>query len=146
MSKVEDFLTQEEEKAIVESIRIAETNTSGEIRVHIESSSTLDAYTKAKIIFERLEMHKTKLKNGVLVYLAVEDRKFAIIGDSGINDIVPQNFWDSIKDLMFHHFKNNDFKQGLIDGILKIGLELKTHFPYSENDVNELSNEISKGK
>ncbi|CAM2788488.1 TPM domain-containing protein [Flavobacterium frigoris] len=145
MSKVEDFLTQEEEQEIVEAIRVAEKNTSGEIRVHLEKTTALDPYDRALEVFNELKMDQTELKNGVLIYLAVKDRTFVICGDQGINDIVTNTFWDSTKDIMVAHFKNGNFKQGLIDGILRAGEELKKHFPWSEDDTNELSNEISKG-
>lgn len=145
MSKVEDFLTQEEENEIVEAICTAEKNTSGEIRVHIENSTTLDAFDRAMEVFHLLNMDQTELKNGVLIYLAVEDRTFVICGDKGINDLVTPDFWDTTKDVMVSHFKKNQFKQGLIEGILRAGEQLKTYFPWQEGDVNELSNEISKG-
>tara|TARA_R110000868_G_scaffold112_2_gene1127 strand:+ start:709 stop:1146 length:438 start_codon:yes stop_codon:yes gene_type:complete len=145
MSKVEDFLTQEEEQEIVDAIRVAEKNTSGEIRVHLEKTTELDPFDRALEVFNELKMDETQLKNGVLIYLAVKDKTFVICGDQGINDIVANDFWDGTKDIMVTHFKNGNFKQGLIDGILKAGEELKKHFPWSEDDTNELSNEISKG-
>ena len=145
MSKVEDFLTAAEEQEIVESIRVAEKNTSGEIRVHLEKTTELDPYDRAMEVFKDLKMDETELKNGVLIYLAVKDKTFVICGDQGINDIVANDFWDSTKDIMVSHFKNGNFKQGLIDGILRAGEELKKYFPWSEEDTNELSNEISKG-
>jgi uncharacterized membrane protein len=88
-------------------------------------------------------MQKTELRNGVLFYLAVEDRKFAILGDAGINAKVPENFWDSIKESMLNKFKNNEFADGLVEGITLAGGKLKEHFPYQQGDVNELSDEIS---
>ena len=145
MSKVEDFLTAAEEQEIVEAIRIAEKNTSGEIRVHLEKTTDLDPFDRALEVFNELKMEKKKKKNGVLIYLAVADKTFVICGDQGINDIVTNDFWDSTKDLMVSQFKNGNFKQGLIDGILRAGEELKKYFPWSEDDTNELSNEISKG-
>jgi uncharacterized membrane protein len=145
MSKVENFLTLDEENEIVEAICIAERNTSGEIRVHIENSTTLDPFDRAMEVFHYLNMDQTELKNGVLIYLAVEDRTFVICGDKGINDLVTTDFWDTTKDVMVSYFKQNQFKQGLIEGILRAGEQLKTYFPWQEGDVNELSNEISKG-
>ena len=145
MSKVEDFLTQTEEQAVVEAIRLAETATSGEIRVHIEKTTSMAAYDRALEVFSILKMDETQLKNGVLIYVAVNDKAFAICGDKGINDLVPGNFWDTTKEIMMSHFKNGDFKQGLIDGITKAGEQLKTYFPCQDDDANELSNEISKG-
>ena len=145
MSKVEDFLTAQEEQEIVEAIQTAEKNTSGEIRIHIEKTTSIDAFDRALEVFHLLGMDKTKLKNGVLIYLAVKDKSFVICGDEGINDVVENDFWDTTKDTMVAHFKQGDFKQGLIDGILKAGKQLETYFPYQEGDENELSNEISKG-
>jgi uncharacterized membrane protein len=145
MSKVEDFLTKEDEQEIVESIRMAEKNTSGEIRVHIEKTTSLDAYDRAMEVFNELKMDATELQNGVLIYLAVEDRNFVICGDKGINDVVESDFWNSTRDIMVSHFKNGNFKQGLVDGISRAGLQLQHYFPYVEGDENELSNEISKG-
>ena len=145
MSKVEDFLTKEEEQAIVEAIRMAEKNTSGEIRVHIEKTTSLDAYDRAMEVFHLLKMDETELKNGVLIYLAVKDKNFVICGDKGINDVVANDFWDCTRDIMVAHFKSGNYKQGLIDGIINAGEQLQKFFPYQEGDVNELSNEISKG-
>jgi len=145
MSKVEDFLTPEDEQEIVDAIGIAEKNTSGEIRIHIERETSIDAYEHAKEIFHLLKMDETELKNGVLIYLAIDSKTFAICGDKGINDVVPHDFWNCTRDIMVKHFKEGDFKQGLIDGILRAGEQLKKHFPYQSDDTNELSNEISKG-
>lgn len=145
MSQIEDFLTPEEEQEIVNAIRIAEKNTSGEIRVHIEKSSKIDAFERAMEVFHFLKMDNTKHQNGVLIYVAVDDKTFVIFGDKGINDVVSDDFWDTTKNVMQSHFKSGNFKQGLIDGILKAGKELETYFPWQHNDTNELSNDISKG-
>lgn len=145
MSKVEEFLSKEAEQEIVEAIRIAEQNTSGEIRVHIEARCASDAYERAKEVFHELAMDQTQLKNGVLIYLAVEDKTFVICGDQGINELVGADFWNCTRDVMLNQFKLNNFKQGLVDGILRAGEQLKKHFPWQEGDSNELSNEISKG-
>ena len=145
MSKVEDFLTKEEESAIVEAIQKTKKNTSGEIRVHIEATTSLDAYDRAMEVFHELNMDATELQNGVLVYLAVNDKTFVICGDKGINDVVAPDFWDCTRDAMVSQFKLGNYKQGLIDGILNAGEQLKKYFPWQEGDTNELSNEISKG-
>jgi uncharacterized membrane protein len=145
MSKVEDFLTKEEEQEIVEAIRVAEKETSGEIRVHIEKTTSKVPFDRALEVFHELKMDQTELKNGVLIYLAVKDHKFVICGDKGINEVVPKGFWDSTKEAMATHFKNGNFKQGLIDGITKAGEQLQKYFPFENGDTNELSNEISKG-
>ncbi|WP_439131417.1 TPM domain-containing protein [Polaribacter sp.] len=144
MSKVEEFLTQEEEQEIIEAIRVAEQNTSGEIRVHIEASSDKEHFERALEVFHFLKMYNTKDENGVLIYVAVNDHKFVIYGDKGINKVVPKDFWNTTKDTMQNHFKKGNFKQGIVDGILKAGEELKVHFPWQIDDENELSNEISR--
>lgn len=145
MSKTENFLSKSEEQEIIDAIRTAELNTSGEIRVHIEKTSNTDAFNRALEVFHYLKMDNTKEQNGVLIYVAVEDKTFVIYGDKGINDVVPEDFWDSTKDIMQSHFKIGHFKQGLVEGILKAGNELEKHFPWDHGDMNELSNEISKG-
>jgi uncharacterized membrane protein len=145
MSKVEDFLTKEEEQAIVEAIRVAEKNTSGEIRVHIEKTTSKVHFDRALEVFHELKMDETQLRNGVLLYVAVDDHKFVICGDKGINNLVANDFWDTTKEAIAQQFKKGNFKQGLIDGILMAGEQLKKHFPWSADDTNELSNEISKG-
>ena len=145
MSTTKSFLTPEEEKAVVEAIQQAEKNTSGEIRVHLEKNTTIAPMERAIAVFNELEMYKTKDSNGVLIYIATEDHKFAICGDKGINDVVPEDFWESTKEIMRNDFKKGNYKQGLIDGILEAGNVLKKYFPYCADDNDELSNEISKG-
>lgn len=145
MSKIEEFLSAGEEKQIIEAIRVAEKNTSGEIRVHIEKTSKIDVYERALEVFHMLKMDNTKLQNGVLIYVAVEDKNFVIFGDEGINNVVDDDFWDSTKNIMQGHFKRGHFKQGLVDGILKAGKQLETFFPWETGDKNELPNDISKG-
>jgi uncharacterized membrane protein len=145
MSKVEDFLTKAEEQEIVEAIGKAEKNTSGEIRVHIEKQTSMAPIERAVEVFHQLQMKQTQDRNGVIIYVAVKSKQFAIYGDKGINKKVGHDFWDCTKDVMANQFKNGNFKQGLIDGILRAGEQLKTHFPYQDNDTNELSNEISIG-
>jgi len=145
MSKVEDFLTREQEQEIVEAIRLAEKETSGEIRVHIEKETSIDTFARAMEVFHLLKMDQTQLKNGVLIYVAVESHAFAICGDKGIDDVVADDFWDSTKEIMASHFKNGDFKQGLVEGIQKAGAELNKYFPCADDDTDELTNEISKG-
>ncbi len=145
MSKIEDFLTAAEEQEIIDAIRTAEKNTSGEIRIHLEKSTDLDVFERAKEVFHLLKMDNTKQQNGVLIYVAVEDKTFVIYGDQGINDVVTGDFWDKTRDAMLSQFKKGDFKQGLIDGVLRAGKELETYFPWEHGDTNELPNTISKG-
>ena len=139
------FLTKEDENEIVEAIRLAEKNTSGEIRVHIEQTTSKVPFERALEVFYELNMNETELQNGVLIYLAIADKQFVICGDKGINEVVATDFWDSTKEIMAAQFKQGSFKQGLIDGITKAGEQLKTYFPWQTDDTNELSNEISKG-
>lgn len=142
---VEAFLTTIEEQEIVAAIREAELQTSGEIRVHIETSAKGNIEARALEVFSILKMHNTELHNGVLIYVAVNDKAFAIYGDKGINSVVSKTFWDDTKNTIQTHFKNGNYKQGLVDGILLAGNQLKSYFPRLENDKNELSNTISKG-
>ena len=141
-----EFLGKENEILITKAIEGAENQTSGEIRVHVESLCKEDVLDRAAWLFKKLKMHETKERNGVLIYLSVNDRKFAIIGDSGINKVVPEGFWDEIKEMMISHFSKGEFALGLINGIEKTGVQLKQYFPRQENDVNELSDEISYGR
>lgn len=143
---VQKYFTEENKLQIVSAIRVAETNTSGEIRVHIEKNCKEDVLDRAAYWFEQLGMHKTKLRNGVLFYLAVEDHQFAILGDAGINQKVPSDFWEETKGLVISKFKEGSYAEGLAAGIIKAGEQLKQHFPFKSDDVNELSNEISFGK
>ncbi|WP_417886471.1 TPM domain-containing protein [Zunongwangia sp.] len=144
--KRDSFLDQNEEEAVINAIRTAEKRTSGEIRVHIEKTAgDKDIFDRAMEDFQMLKMHNTKQENGVLFYVAIEDRNFVIYGDRGINDVVEDDFWESTKEVILKEFKKGDFKQGLINGILKAGDKLKNHFPWQEDDENELSDQISKG-
>ena len=140
------FFTKEEQNKIEEAISSAEKNTSGEIRVYLDNKCGEDVLDAATFQFKKLKMHKTELRNGVLFYLSLNDRKFAILGDKGIHEKVPENFWDSIRNTVIAHFKKQEFAQGLIKGIEMAGEKLKTHFPYQTNDTNELSNDISFNK
>lgn len=143
--KVSEFINPEEEKEIIEAIKEAELNTSGEIRLHIEHKCEGDRFEHALEIFEKLEMHKTELSNGVLIYVSIDDHQLVILGDKGINDVVEKGFWESTRDEIISQFKSGNYKQGLINGILEAGKQLKQHFPYQSDDANELDNEISKG-
>jgi len=115
------FFTTEEKESIENAIREAELNTSGEIRVHIENKFKGDVLDRAAYIFNKLGMKKTELRNGVLFYLAIKNRQFAIIGDAGINAVVPENFWENIKELLADHFKEGKFAEGLSKGIIEAG-------------------------
>jgi len=143
MSK--QFFTQQEQSQLVESIRLAELNTSGEIRVHVEPKCMINPEERAKEVFAQLGMHSTEKQNGVLIYLAYESKVFAIIGDIGIHEKVSNAFWDAERDTMKIHFSKSEFLKGLQIVIGDVGTKLKQYFPYQSEDTNELSNEISFG-
>ena len=140
------FFSEEQKQQIISAIEEAEKNTSGEIRLHVEMRSHGDIMKRAAKVFDRLKMQCTELRNGVLFYMAVSDRQFAIIGDKGINDKVPEGFWNDIEKHMAELFARGLFTEGVTDGIRMAGEQLKKHFPYQTDDVNELSNEISFGE
>ena len=143
MSNARQILNHEEDRQVVEAIKQAELNTSGEIKVHIENHCRGNVEQRSLVVFNRLKLHETKLRNGVLIYLAVKDHKFAILGDKGINNVVDDGFWNDVKDLMLSHFKENRFADGLEQGIMRCGETLKTFFPYQSDDINEIPDEIS---
>lgn len=135
--------TEEEQQRIQQAVADAEKNTSGEIRVCMEKTCSDEALDRAVKYFTQLEMHKTKLRNGVLIYVATVDRKFAIIGDSGINNVVPDDFWDATKEDMLNHFKYGNLVEGIVTGIKNAGDQLKKYFPYRLDDKNELPDDIA---
>ncbi len=144
MSEARYFFSTEEKDRIINAIREAENKTSGEIRVHMEDHCPGgDPLLRALALFKKLGMHKTDLRNGVLFYLAVKDRKFAILADEGINQVVTEGYWDQIKSVMEAHFKEGRFLEGLVQGITMAGEQLKKAFPVSKDDINELPDEIS---
>ena len=143
---VHKYFTEENKLQITNAIRVAETNTSGEIRVHIENHCKGEVLDRAAYVFEKLEMQKTELRNGVLFYLALKDHKFAILGDGGINAKVEEDFWECTKNVVIGKLKEGLYAEALADGIIRAGEKLKEHFPYQSDDVNELSDEISFGK
>lgn len=142
----QEFFSFEEQKRIIDTIQEAENNTSGEIQVHIEKRCREDVMDRATQLFNILGLHKTAQRNGVLFYLAIKDKKFAILGDMGINEKVPADFWDNIKEHMQVLFREGRFTDGLCDGIRMAGNQLSQHFPFSKDDINELSDDISFGK
>lgn len=140
------LFTTEEKNAIVEAIGSSEAMTSGEIRLHIEAHCKADnVLDRGLEVFYQLKMNETAQQNGVLIYLAYADHKFAIIGDKGINAVVPATFWDGVKEVMAGHFKQGEFLQGVVFAIKETGMHLKQYFPLQSDDKNELSNEISEG-
>jgi uncharacterized membrane protein len=135
--------TREQEQQLLEAIRKAELQTSGEIRVHVDSAHVTEPLERAKEMFTKLKMHKTELRNGILFYINFKERKFAVWGDEGINKNVPENFWDNIKETAVNHFKNDEVIEGLGKCIEMCGEQLKHYFPVSSSDKNELKNDIS---
>jgi uncharacterized membrane protein len=137
--------TPDQQQRIVDAIRQAEKATSGEIRVHVEPNcSTADPVQRAIDVFAQLGMHQTKARNGVLFYLAHVDRKFAVLGDQGIDAKVPAGFWESTKELLRGYFAKGEYAEGLSEGIERAGQQLRQYFPYDGvTDTNELADDIS---
>jgi uncharacterized membrane protein len=143
MSNAITILNREEDRRVVEAIRQAELNTSGEIKVHIENHCRGNVEERSLVVFDKLKLNETQLRNGVLIYLAVKDHKFAILGDEGIDKVVEDSFWNDVKDLMQSRFKENRFADGLEEGIMRCGEKLKNFFPYQSDDTNEIPDNIS---
>lgn len=143
---VVNFLNEKQKQDILDAIVTAEKGTSAEIRVHLDSMCLGNPVTAAIKQFNKLDMDKTKERNGVLVYVAYKSRKCAIIGDEGINKVVEPTFWDDCYGVMTSHFKSDDFGEGIAAAVLKAGEKLKEFFPYQSDDKNELPDEISFGK
>lgn len=143
--KAREFLSKEQKKEVVAAIMEAEKATSGEIRVHIETSCNGDPKIRALRTFHKLKMARTAARNGVLVYVACDSRRFAVIGDKGINAVVPAGFWKDVVAAMGEFFKKEEYTQGLVKGVIMIGEKLKAFFPYQSDDVNELPDDISYG-
>ena len=141
-----NFFTPDQLEEIKEAILNAELDTSGEIRVHIENNCPGDVMVRAARVFKTLKMSETKLRNGVLIYLAIRNRKFAILGDSGIHAVVGENYWEHIKVHMLDQFREGRFTEGLAEAILDTGKQLKQFFPHDKDDINELPDDVSFGK
>ncbi len=143
--KPEKFLTADQQKTVVDAVRFAEKGTSGEIRVHIDGECEGDPVKRAEEVFAKLGMHTTELRNGVLIYLACNSKVFAIIGDKGINDVVPEHFWEDVISAMGAEFREGRFTEGLSKAIIMAGEKLSAFFPYQQDDINEQPDEISFG-
>jgi len=144
---MQEFLNKAQEQNIVDAIARAEKQTSGEVKVHIESDcAEAEPLKRAIALFEQLKMHETNLRNGVLIYVATKSRKFAIYGDEGINKLVPTDFWNNVAAILKQHFASENFALGLQEAIDLVGEKLHAFFPYNNDDTNELSNDISFGK
>lgn len=146
MLTAEGFLTADERKRIAQAINAAELRTSGEIRVHLDDHIEDDVMDHAVFVFEELGMHRTRDRNGALIYVCVADRKVAVIGDKGINERVPEKFWNDTVGLLKLHFAAGKQADGLCDAVALVGEKLAAFFPLRRDDTNELSNEVSIGK
>lgn len=145
--KRKEFFNEAEKQAIVQAIRDAERMSSGEIRVFVESRcSYVDPLDRAKEIFEKLQMHRTKLRNGVLLYLAMKDHQFAIFGDEGIHQQVGDNFWQKQGAELKKSFRSNAFIDGIAQCLREIGVSLQQYFPYQADDEDELPDDIVFGR
>ena len=145
--KKRSFFTQEENHLIVKAIRHAEEQTSGEVRVFVESHCTwMDALDRAKEIFFSLKMEKTEQRNAVLVYIAIKDRQLAVFGDEGIHQKVGNEYWNKVVAEMLSSFNHEHFAQGISNCVIQVGNALKDHFPYNKGtDKNELPDDIVFG-
>jgi len=138
--------SQSDKNRILEAIQEAEKQTSGEIRVHADTKCSGDPVQNAIAQFERLKMHETKDRNGVLIYIATEDRKLAIIGDQHINEKVSSDYWETTKNQLITAFKKGEYVTGITEAIADVGKKLKVHFPYLSDDKDELTNDLSTGE
>ena len=138
-----EFLTEEEEQRIIKAIEAAEEFTTGEIRVHIEFKCKKDPLDRATNVFGELKMHETDARNGVILYIATDDRKVAIFGDEGISQQVDDDFWQDEIDKLIREFKSGNFEKGIASVVADIGEKLKQFYPSDGTDPNELDNEIT---
>lgn len=145
--KPEDYFTITEKQVIVAAIKQAEQTTNGEIRVYVESKCQyVKAIDRAKELFDKLDMHKTEEKNGVLVYIALKHRQLAIYADEGIYQKTQPNFWQSNMQTLIQHFHKEDYAHGIAAVVIAIGKLLQEHFPYNrKTDINELPDDIVFG-
>ena len=138
-----EFLEALDQPRIVEAIRTAEQQTSGEVRVHVQPRAGGEIRTVAERTFERLGMTKTALRNGVLLFIACEEQRFVILGDKGIDEKVPAGFWDEIAAKLTIRFQHHEFTEGIVEAIHSAGEELRHYFPRAHDDVDELTNDIN---
>jgi uncharacterized membrane protein len=143
VNQAERFFTEAEQKLIVEAIQTAEKSTSGEIRVHLESFCFGDAMKRAQKLFSKVGMHQTKEQNGILIYIATESHKIAVLGDAGIHKKLGAEYWDKIVQGIVSNFKAGKQGEGLAAAIIDCGHQLKQYFPYTSDDKNELNDSIS---
>ena len=145
ITRAEKIFTPPMRKQVKEAINKAEKKTSGEIRVYVEDRCLEDVLDHSAFIFSQLKMHKTKLRNGVLFYLAIEDHKLAVLGDAGINSRVDDGFWQKVQEAIIEKFSENEFGAGLVAGIERVSEVLSKYFPAGKHDINELPDDIAFG-
>ena len=138
-----DFLSKDDQNRISQAIAEAENCTSGEICVHVTPKCSGEVMKVAQKAFNKLGLYKTERRNGVLIYVAYKSKKFAILGDEGINNVVPDDYWETEKDTLYRFLAEGKPGDGLCEVVRQIGDALSTFFPPVDNDVNELSNEVS---
>jgi uncharacterized membrane protein len=144
--EVDEFLTRAERDRVRDAVRNAEKRTSGEVRVHLDAAIMEGVLDHAAFVFDDLGMKKTKDRNGVLLYVSVPSRKVAVIGDAGIHVKSGQHYWDSVLELVLSHFREGRYCDGLCAGVERIGEQLREHFPYERDDMNELDDDVSLGR
>lgn len=140
-----NFFDKQGEQLIITAIQQTECMTSGEVRVHIQEHCRGTILKDAARVFHALKMDATAERNGVLIYIVPERHEFAVIGDKGINDLVGENYWDDVRDVMQQHFRQQQFAEGVASAINLIGHKLQEHFPFREGGQNELPDDISYG-
>lgn len=138
-----NFLNEKQEKHIIKAIADAERMSSAEVRVHIEHHCKRDPLERAARIFHELGMDQTQQQNGVLIYIASEDRKAAVYAGKGIHKQVEDHFWNDVLNVILEHFKEQQYEQGIAEAVKKVGAKIKVLFPYQDGDVNELKDDIS---
>lgn len=145
ITRAEKIFTPDIRRRVKEAIKKAEKITSGEIRIYVEDRCLEDVMDHAAFIFSKLKMHETKLRNGVLFYLAIEDHKLAVLGDAGINAKTREGFWQTIREHVISKFTENNFGDGLVEGIEMASREMSEYFPPGIKDINELPDDIAFG-
>ncbi len=142
----EELLSEQDLERVHAAIRAAELRTSGEIRVHLDDVIVDDVLDHAAFVFEELAMHRTRDRNGVLIYISVAQHRAAVIGDAGIHARLPKGFWNDVLGVILEQFRAERFAEGLCMGIERLTDQLAHHFPREANDSNELSDEITFGR
>ncbi|MDG4950386.1 TPM domain-containing protein [Weeksellaceae bacterium KMM 9724] len=140
---IASYFNKAEENRIIDAIQAAEAQTSGELRVHVSHKKDADALKTTQELFNELRMFNTRHRNGVLIHISIASKAFAIYGDKGINKVVPNNFWETTRNIIQEHFVNGNMVEGICAGIESVGEQLKEHFPWQTDDINELPDEIT---